>query len=79
MIVIGPFALLLIMMLMFRPVRRLVGWAIIIVICVGLYGAYQGHQQRDTQDQAIQESRSSGCAWGGQWGNERLCPPRIHR
>ena len=41
MIVIGPGALILILLLMFRPVRFVVGWLLFAFLCAGIYGCIQ--------------------------------------
>ena len=41
MILISPFALVLILACMFRPVRIVLGWLVILMLCVAVY-AY-GH------------------------------------
>ena len=40
MIIIGPGALFLILLLMFRPVRLIFGWLLLLILAAGLYGCW---------------------------------------
>lgn len=43
MIVITPFALLLIALLMFRPVRMVIGWILFAALCLAVYACSTMH------------------------------------
>lgn len=42
MIIIGPGTLILLALLLFKPLRVLVGWTLLIILCAGIYGCQQG-------------------------------------